>query len=64
MVHRDGQRVRYTAIVPARAGSKRLPNKNVMPLAGKPLLLWTLEACVQTPQIDRVILSTDSREYW
>lgn len=54
----------YTAIVPARAGSKRLPNKNIKPLAGKPLLLWTLEACVQVEQIDRVILSTDSIDYW
>lgn len=54
----------YTAIVPARAGSKRLPNKNIKPLAGKPLLLWTLEACVQVEQIDKVILSTDSTDYW
>lgn len=54
----------YTAIVPARAGSKRLPNKNIRALAGKPLLLWSLDACLQVEQIDKVILSTDSLDYW
>jgi len=52
------------AIVPARSGSKRLPGKNIKPLAGKPLVLWTLEACVTAPSIDKVIFSTDSDEYW
>lgn len=53
-----------TAFVPARSGSKRLPNKNVRKLAGKPLVLWTLEACMNSELIDEVIFSTDSREYW
>lgn len=56
--------MKTVAFVPARAGSKRLPNKNVRPLAGKPLLVWTLEACVNCPGIDEVIFSTDSDEYW
>lgn len=54
----------YTAFVPARSGSKRLPNKNIKILAGKPLFVWTLEACVHAKHIDSVILSTDSEEYW
>ena len=54
----------YTAIVPARSGSKRLPNKNITELAGKPLVVWTLEACINSEKIDKVILSTDSMEYW
>lgn len=54
----------YTAIVPARSGSKRLPGKNVRMLAGKPLLIWTLEACARAEQVGEVILSTDSEEYW
>lgn len=54
----------YVAFVPARAGSKRLPGKNVMLLADKPLLAWTLQTCVEVKKIDRVILSTDSMEYW
>jgi CMP-N,N'-diacetyllegionaminic acid synthase len=48
----------YLAVVPARAGSKRLPEKNLRPLAGKPLLCWTLahvRACA-TPM--RVAVST------
>lgn len=53
-----------TAFVPARSGSKRLPNKNVRELAGKPLILWTLEACMNSAHIDKVILSTDSKDYW
>lgn len=54
----------YTAIVPARSGSKRLPNKNIKLLAGKPLVAWTLEACVGASRVDEVIFSTDSMEYW
>lgn len=51
------------ALVPARSGSKRLPNKNVRPLNGKPLMVWTLEACLRARQVDKVVLSTDSDEY-
>lgn len=54
----------YTAIVPARSGSKRLPHKNIKLLGDKPLLVWTLEACIQAERVDEVILSTDSMEYW
>ena len=50
------------AIVPARAGSKRLPGKNLRLLHGKPLICWTLEAALQAQGIDRVIVSTDSAE--
>lgn len=53
-----------TAFIPARSGSKRVPGKNVKPLAGKPLVLWTLEACVRAPSVSKVIFSTDSEEYW
>ena len=53
-----------SAFVPARSGSKRLPGKNVKPLGGKPIILWTLEACALAPSIDNIIFSTDSLEYW
>jgi len=52
------------ALVPARSGSKRVVGKNVRPLGGKPLVHWTLEACLAAPRIDRVIFSTDSLAYW
>lgn len=54
----------YTAFIPARSGSKRLPNKNVLDLGGKPMLMWTVEACLNAEKISKVIISTDSEEYW
>ncbi|WP_305984992.1 cytidylyltransferase domain-containing protein [Roseibium sp. MMSF_3544] len=53
-----------TAFVPARSGSKRFPGKNIHPLMGKPLVLWTLEACALAECVSEVIFSTDSQEYW
>ena len=47
------------AIIPARGGSKRLPRKNTMPLKGKPLIGWTIEAAQKSKYIDSVFLSTD-----
>ena len=51
---------RYVAFIPVRGGSKSIPLKNVQLLAGRPLLLWTLEAALSCPEIDRVVVSTDS----
>lgn len=53
---------RVLALIPARGGSKRLPRKNVLPLAGKPLIAWTIEAALGCPEISRVILSSDDDE--
>lgn len=50
------------AVIPARGGSKRLPKKNILPIAGKPALAYTIEAALKSRVIDRVILSTDSDE--
>ncbi|SFX24946.1 cytidylyltransferase domain-containing protein [Marinospirillum alkaliphilum] len=47
------------AIVPARAGSKRLPGKNLLPLQGKPLVQWTLDAALASEKIDRVLVTSD-----
>ncbi|MBI3771288.1 MAG: acylneuraminate cytidylyltransferase family protein [Gammaproteobacteria bacterium] len=49
------------AIIPARAGSKGLPNKNILDCGGKPLLAWTIEASRGCKYIDRTIVSTDSK---
>lgn len=46
-------------IVPARAGSKRLPGKNIRPLGGLPLTAWTFEAARQSGALTRICLSTD-----
>lgn len=51
------------ALIPARSGSKGLPDKNIKLLSGKPLLNWSIETCLQSKRIDRVMVSTDSEEY-
>ena len=47
------------AVIPARAGSKRLPRKNILPLAGRPCIEWTLEAVSKSTEVSRVAVSTD-----
>jgi len=56
------ENIQALAIVLARGGSKGLPRKNALPLAGKPMLVWTLEHALQSKHIDRVVLSTDDDE--
>ena len=51
------------ALIPARAGSKGVPNKNVRMLGGHPLLAWSIAACLKSKSIHRVIVSTDSADY-
>lgn len=53
---------KYLAIIPARGGSKRLPRKNVLPLAGKPLIGWTIEAALASQYMDTVLVSSDDEE--
>ena len=50
------------AIIPARGGSKGIPRKNVLPLKGKPLIGWTIEATRAARQINRIVVSTDDSE--
>jgi CMP-N-acetylneuraminic acid synthetase len=50
------------ALIPARGGSKGLPRKNVLPLAGKPLIAHTIETALAAPTITRTIVSTDDDE--
>ena len=54
---------KVVALIPARAGSKGVPNKNVRLLGGHSLLAWSIAACLKSSAIDRVIVSTDSAEY-
>lgn len=50
------------ALIPARGGSKGVPRKNVLPLVGRPLLAWTIEAALRAQSVDRVYVSTDDDE--
>lgn len=49
-------------LIPARGGSKGIPRKNVLPIAGKPLIAWTIEAALAAKSIDSVVVTTDNAE--
>jgi len=53
---------RVLGIVPARGGSKAIHRKNIVVVAGKPLIAYTIQAALSADHIDRVIVSTDSQE--
>ncbi len=48
------------AIIPARGGSKRIPNKNIKSFAGQPIISYSIKAAQDTDLFDRIIVSTDS----
>ena len=50
-------------IIPARSGSKGVPNKNIIDICGHPLIAYTISVAKRCKLIDRVIVSTDSQEY-
>ncbi|WP_051117228.1 cytidylyltransferase domain-containing protein, partial [Vibrio campbellii] len=56
----DGKKV--LAFIPARGGSKRLPRKNILPIAGKPLIGWSIDAAKGSEYIDDTFISTDDQE--
>lgn len=49
-------------VTPARGGSKGVPRKNIRPLAGKPLIAWTIEAALASKRLDRYVVSTEDPE--
>ncbi len=51
------------ALIPARAGSKRVKDKNIRPLAGHPLMAYTIAAALASGVFDAVLVSTDSPAY-
>jgi CMP-N,N'-diacetyllegionaminic acid synthase len=53
--------VKVLGIIPARGGSKGIPNKNLAELGGRPLIAWTFDSA-RSSSLDRVIVSTDSKE--
>jgi N-acylneuraminate cytidylyltransferase len=50
------------AVIPARGGSKRIPGKNIRPLAGRSILAYTIAAALESGLFERVVVSTDSEE--
>ncbi|WP_223161900.1 acylneuraminate cytidylyltransferase family protein [Salinicola endophyticus] len=53
---------KHIAIIPARAGSKRIPGKNIIDFMGQPMIGWTIEAALQSGVFDRVLVSTDDED--
>ncbi len=50
------------AIIPARGGSKRIPGKNIIDFAGKPMIAWSIEAARDSALFDSIVVSTDSED--
>jgi len=57
---KDGPKV--LAVICARGGSKRLPNKNMLPIGAAPMVYYSILAAKQSEHIDEVVVSTDSQE--
>ncbi len=53
---------KVTAVIPARAGSKGIHNKNIIDFCGKPLIAWSIEQAVQSKYVEDVYVSTDGKE--
>ena len=54
--------MKYLAIIPARGGSKRLPNKNILNLNGNPLIAYTIEAAKNSKYINDILVTSDSEK--
>jgi 3-deoxy-manno-octulosonate cytidylyltransferase (CMP-KDO synthetase) len=54
--------MRIVAVIPARLASTRLPGKVLRPIAGVPMLGWVYRAALACPQLDQVLIATDSSE--
>lgn len=54
--------MKILGVVPARGGSKGIPRKNIVFLAGKPLITYTLEAAIKAERLNRIIVSTEDEE--
>lgn len=54
--------MRVLGIIPARSGSKRVPGKNLRLLADKPLVVWSIEACLAAKTLSRIVVTSDDEE--
>ena len=51
--------MKILAVIPARGGSKRVPGKNIRKLGNKPLINWTIDSALNTPEVSAIVVSTD-----
>ena len=54
---------KLVCFIPARSGSKRIPDKNIKDLCGHPLLAYTIVPALESNCFEKVIVCTDSKEY-
>tara|TARA_R110002074_G_scaffold402118_1_gene603810 strand:- start:4703 stop:5383 length:681 start_codon:yes stop_codon:yes gene_type:complete len=54
--------MKVLAIIPARGGSKGILKKNLIDVAGKPLIAWTIEAALNSKYIDTIVVTSDNKE--
>lgn len=54
--------MKVLGVIPARGGSKSMPRKNLKPLAGKPLIAYSIEAALKSKRLNRTIVSTEDEE--
>lgn len=54
--------MKVLAVIPARGGSKRIPNKNIIEFMGKPMIVQTIEAAIKSNIFHRILISTDSKK--
>lgn len=54
--------MKILGLITARGGSKGIPRKNIKMLGEKPLIVWSIEAALQSKLLDRVVVSTDDEE--
>jgi CMP-N,N'-diacetyllegionaminic acid synthase len=58
-----GKNMRIIAIIPARSGSKGMPDKNIAMVCGRPLIDYTIKAAIDSKCFDKIMVSTDSEKY-
>lgn len=54
--------MKIISIIPARGGSKSLPKKNILNLAGQPLITWTIKASLKSKYVSKTIVTSDNSE--
>ncbi|MBA7512714.1 N-acylneuraminate cytidylyltransferase [subsurface metagenome] len=56
------EKYKVVSLIPARGHSERIPKKNIKIMAGKPMMVWTIEASLKSKYIDRTFVSTEDKE--
>ena len=62
MINKNIQKI--LAVIPARGKSKGIPNKNIIELAGKPLIVYSIENALKSRLIDRIVVSTEDEDIY